>query len=181
MNACVLVFCSINATSSLSSSSSHIIIIIIIIIIVIIIIDEVLNKWMWWFDYFLSSNWFRVQKGQKSAAKESKPGYSLYTSDSEDQVLHINSFRMRIFLLCLSRIFSGSWQSNLNGWSLRSNYLPHSLPIGRRRRCPCQHFTFVFVMVLAYCCSFKYPFLCHLSPFHLAYFACWNFTLVGPH
>ena len=29
----------------------------------------------------------RVQKGhQKTAVKESKPGYSLYTSDSEDQV-----------------------------------------------------------------------------------------------
>ena len=56
---------------------------------------------------------------------------------------------MRIFLVCLSGIFSGNWQSNLNGRSLLSNYLPHSLLIGRRRRCPCQHFTFVFVMVLA--------------------------------
>ena len=57
---------------------------------------------------------------------------------------------MRIFLLCLSGIFSGSWQSNLNGWSPLSNYLPHiSLPIWRRRRCPCQYFTVVFVMVVA--------------------------------
>ena len=59
---------------------------------------------------------------------------------------------MRIFLLCLSGIFSGSWQSNLNGWSPLSNYLPRiSLPIWRRKRCPCQYFTVVhvFVMVVA--------------------------------
>ncbi|KAJ7383077.1 protein localization to centrosome [Desmophyllum pertusum] len=32
----------------------------------------------------------RVQKGQQKASKESKPGYSLYTSDSEDQASSVD-------------------------------------------------------------------------------------------
>ena len=59
--------------------------------------------------YLIYIQLLRVQKGhQKTAVKESKPGYSLYTSDSEDQVckLQLQTKLLRqlsqIFTLSLS-------------------------------------------------------------------------------
>ena len=135
---------------------------------------------MWWFDFFCPQTNSEFRKDRKVQPRNPNPGTVFIP-----QILKTRYFTLTHLGWESSLYVSlGSFQGADSQTSMTITFYQQSSTFTSHIEEEAMSLSVFYCCICdgrCYCCGFKYPSLCHLLPFHLAYFACWNFTLVGPH